>query len=111
MVANTSPVNWSTATYTFTPTRTGVANISFYRDVSRVNTGFSAAYVWVKFNPGGGASTTTLGVYDILFDSEVRRSGQTLSEAATVGRGSGCHAFRGCFQCDCYCGYESVAVR
>lgn len=72
----TVPVNWATATFPFTPNRTGWADVSFIYDVVRLNTGFSAAYAWVKFTPGGGAPQTLLGIFDILYDSEARRSGQ-----------------------------------
>lgn len=72
----TLSVNWSTATFTFTPARTGWADVSFSADLNRLNTGFGAAYAWIKFNPGGGAATALLGTFDILFDTEARRSQQ-----------------------------------
>lgn len=68
--------NWTTATYTFTPTRTGWADIGYDFDVQKLNVGFGAGYLRAKLDPGGGNPGVLLGDVTVIFDVNARASGQ-----------------------------------
>jgi hypothetical protein len=82
--AGGSYANYSSATYSFTPSRTGWAEIYYEYDAASLNTTYAAASVRVRFLPGGGGAVQALGDRVIGFSSDTRYKNESVRIPAKV---------------------------
>jgi hypothetical protein len=76
--AGGSYANYSSATYTFTPSRTGWAEVYYEYDIASLNSTYAASYARVRFSPGGGGAVQSLGDRTMGFSSVTRYKNESV---------------------------------
>lgn len=76
--AGGSYANYSSATYNFTPIRTGWAEVYYEYDIASLNTTYAASYARVRFSPGGGGAVQALGDRPMGFSSVTRYKNESV---------------------------------